>query len=226
MKTNIFCTLLFFGLLFTTACVSKDEEPQPSDPDTGVNFSNLQEGQKSRYVRYTSKCDSLGQLFEYTRDTLILELIQRNDSLFFVESVTPRSPLFLDGSFVNPVEYPVTGFADRINIPQRFASALFFFYENDDLFLKPQHDTDLIQSDCRLLQDSEPFIGNDIGYLDRFEVGSIKITDKTAVSCEPLTEVDAYLIYDENKLLLSHVVVLEGFLGWEEERVFGWELLQ
>ncbi len=225
MKTNILFSFLLLSLFLITAC-NKDEDPQPSTPDNTINFSDLREGQSTTYIRYTTKCDSLDQLFEYSGDTLILEVIKRNDSLFFVESVTPESPLYLSGAFVNPVEYPVFAYSDRINIPNRFASALFFFYENDDLFVNPQHDVNLIQSDCRLLQDNEPFIGNDIGYVDHFEVGDVKIEEKTAVSCEPLNDLDAYLIYDEKELIVSHVILFEGLIGPTTERVSGWKVLK
>lgn len=223
MKTNIL--FLILSLVFILSCSSKDEDPILPEPENQVNFSDLREGQETTYIRYTTKCDSLETLFEYTGDTLNLEVIKRNDSLFFREMVTQSSPLYTSGAFVEPVEYPVTAFEDRINIPIRFASALFFFYENDDIYLKPQHDVDLVQEDCRLMQDSAPFIGNDIGALEVFEIGDIKVNNKTSISCEPLSDLDAYLIYDQNELIVSHVIILEGLLGWTEERVMGWKAL-
>ena len=223
MRTNI---LLLIGILaFTFSCSTKKEDPFLPEPDNLVNFSDLREGQQTTYIRYTTKCDSLEDLFQYTGDTLILEVVSRNDSLFFKETVTVYSPLYLNGQFTEPVEYPVTLLEDKIYIPERFSSALFFFYENDYIYLKPQHDVDLVQEGCRLMQEGQPFIGNDIGALTSFEIGNIKVNDKTSISCEPLEDLDAYLIYDNEHLEVSHVIILEGFLGSVEERVLGWKML-
>jgi len=220
--------LLLIGLaLFVFSCSPKEEDPfLPPNTDNRVDFSNLQEGQLSSFIRYTTKCDDLNDSFEYTQDTLLLEVIKQNGNLFFKEMVTLNSPLYTSGAFVNPVTYPVTASEDNIYIPERSASSLFFFYENDYIYLNPKHDMDLIQEGCRLLQDGQPFIGNDIGAVASFEVGNIKISDKTSISCEPLEDLDAYLIYDNKHLQVSHVIIQEGLIGWSEETVYGWKALE
>lgn len=223
MKTY---TLAILGLLFfIVACNPKDEPPFLPPNDTSVNFSNLQKGQSTSFIRYTTKCDDFNNAFAYTQDTLTLEVIEQNDVLFFQEMVSLNSPLYTSGAFTTPVTYPVTASEDHIYIPERSSSSLFFFYENDYIYLNPKHDVDLVQTACRLLQDGQPFIGNDIGAVATFEVGNIKINDKTSISCEPLEDLDAYLIYDNKHLHISHVIIQEGLIGAVEETVYGWKAL-
>jgi hypothetical protein len=224
MKTK---TLLFFSLLTVLfSCTSKEEDPIIQVPNNRVNLSALREGQQTTYVRYYTKCDSLEEVFKYTGDTLIVEVISLNDQFYFTEMVTPSSALYLDGSFIEPVEYPVTLLENKLYIPERVNSALLFFYGSDYIYLNPQHDVNLVQEGCRLLQGGQPFIGNDIGSVYSFELMDIKIDNLTSVSCVPMFDVDAYLMYDHNELHLSHVINTSSFLGWSEDQIYGWKMLK
>jgi len=80
--------LLAFVSLAAIACSKEDDEdllPQ----DTGVRLSALREGQQSMYLRYKTNCAFVNDSFQFTADTLMLEVIRENDQLFFKESLTP-----------------------------------------------------------------------------------------------------------------------------------------
>ena len=119
------------------------------------------------------------------------------------------------------VRYPVYEDAgQKIRIPERFNSALFFFYGNDTVTLAPQDRVNLVQNDCRLMLGNNNFIGNEFGLVNDFQVGNINIQDKTAVSCIPVIfDLDAYLMYDQNQLYLSQSVDFDGVTN-------GWVLLE
>jgi len=221
MKTNIIFALLSLCILLSS-CKKDDDNINPINQDP-VILSSLEAGQTSHYVRYHMQCgDAPG--FEWTLDTLVLEVIKNDvDEYFLQESLTPHSPMFLNGGFQEPVRYQVRPINDGLLIPQRESSALFFFYANDTLRLAPVHDVTLTQDACKLQQDSQPFIGNDIGFIPNLEYGSIRIEDQTVVSCEPFFNLDAYLVYADNQLNMSHVVTLEGgVIEPGEEEVYGW----
>lgn len=61
----------------------------------------------------------------------------------------------------------------------------------------------------------------------RLEVGLIGLYNKAVVSCRPISEGDGYLIYDKNRLYLSHTIITlidaDGSI-WSM-RMDGWELL-
>ena len=76
-----------------------------------------------------------------------------------------------------------------------------------------------------MYQDGDPFIGNDIGYISSFEVGDIRLDDKAGVSCVPMVDIDAYLIYDRDYLYLSHTIIFSEFFGDITETIDGWKMI-
>lgn len=225
MKTRFF--LLICVVILLAAC-DKDPivDPEPV-PENAIDLSDLKAGQKSYFIKYTSTCDSLEEKFQYTRDTLVVEVVDQNGELFLKESYTENSPIYLDTLIPNdPVFYPVRGIENNVLIPERAYSSLFYFYGNDTIRLNRQHDVNLIQQGCKLMINSNPFIGDEIGEVQDFRFGSIEVENKTAVSCVPLVDVDAYLIYNDEQLFLSHTVTIIEFNGFIQEFIAGWELLE
>jgi len=105
---------------------------------------------------------------------------------------------------------------DYLLLPDRFNSNFFWFYGNDTLHLQPAQTVGLVQNECGLVLEDEPFIGNDIGTLSSFKVDEVELKNKIAVSCVPgFFEVDAYLIYHDKSLQASHVIQSgEIVRGW------------
>lgn len=213
--------LLFAGLCFYfTNCEKEPTTTTPPPDNQSVDLSNLKAGQKSIYERYTTVCDALGTEFKRTGDILHLEVLAEEGQLYFKESLTPESPLVIDGTITEPYTHKVNSEEEYILIPERAGSLLFYFYANDTIGLNPNHDVTLKQEDCRLVLGEEPFIGNDIGWLEQFEVGDVEQKNKTVISCEPFEDLDAYLFYDSKELFVSHVVTF----GWAGNSVNGWVL--
>jgi len=85
------------------SCTKKDDpiidpifdEPNPI-PENAINLSDLKAGQQSFFVKYISTCDSLEEKFEYTRDTLIVEVVEQGGMLLLKEHYTKHSPMYLD----------------------------------------------------------------------------------------------------------------------------------
>ena len=91
MKKSIIYILLFA----LGACRSNSiEVPQIK----AVDLSDLKVGQRSTYMRYSSNCEDT-EVFEFTGDTLILEVDKNDDGYMFREYLTASSPLFIDGQF-------------------------------------------------------------------------------------------------------------------------------
>lgn len=218
---------LFFSLMLLTLSCSKEDPINTKPIDTTVvNFSNLQVGQKSFYQFYTTKCDSLEQEFSYSGDTLVIEVIEREANLAIREYFTENSPRYINGINTEAVEYIVKPSKDDLILPQRENSNLFFFYGNDTLRLRPDQLVNLEQNDCKLHLSDNPFTGNDVGTVESFTIGDITQRNKIAASCVPFFDLDAYLIYDENQLSMSHVIYEEYF--WDElisTRIEGWVLI-
>ncbi len=223
MKTNLF---ILFTLLLIISCSKKeDDNPRPLN-ENPVILSSLEAGQRSYFRRYHLECDATPG-FEWTSDTLVLEVITKENKLYLQESLTPSSPMFLDGAFQEPVQYKILPISDAVLLPERANSALFFFYANDTLHLNPITDVTLNQEACKLNLDSSPFIGNDIGFIADLSFGDIKLQNQTVVSCEPFFNLDAYLVYDGEELMMSHVVTLASDIGgYQSEEVYGWCLIQ
>ena len=222
--------------ILTVAC-NKEEDPinnppidYPLDPpisETLLNLSDLKVGQQSMFVKYISSCDSLEEKFEYTGDTLIVEVVEEGGALFLKEYYTKNSPMYIDTFISNdPILYPVEGIEDNVLITERAYSSLFYFYGNDTIRLNRQYDVDLVQQGCKLMIESSPFIGDEIGVVNDFQFGDIEVNNKTVVSCVPMIDIDAYLIYNDEQLFLSHTVTIVEFMGFIEEFIAGWELIE
>ena len=229
MKTRYFLWICILTIL--VACNKEDDSIVPiiddPAPENALNLSNLKAGQQSLFVKYKSTCDSLEEKFEYTRDTLIVEVVEQNGKLFLKEYLTENSPMYLDTFSSNdPVFYSVRGIENNVLIPERTYSSLFFFYGNDTIRLNRQHDVSLVQEGCKLMIDSSPFIGDEIGLVQDFHFGNIEVKNKTVVSCVPMVDIDAYLIYNNEQLFLSHTVTIVEFMGFIQEYIAGWELLE
>ena len=195
------------------ACEQAKELPAPETD--WVDFANPQLGQSTYYVRYTTDCNSLDRAFQYTRDTLILSVVEVGATITLEERFTPGSPFYRDG-FVDPLRYEISSMGDYALLTDRWNSALFFFYGNDTLRLNSPHTAVLEQDVCRLKIEEENFIGNEVGRLANFKIGPLRQKDKTAVSCVPIIlNLDAYLIYDQKHLYMSHTIVEDGTVsGW------------
>jgi hypothetical protein len=93
-------------------------------------------------------------------------------------------------------------------IPERQQSYLFFFFGNDTIHLTKPHDLNLQQGSCFVeYMDGAPFIGEEIGLLPNFTLGTVQFSNNRAISCvPPILNLDAYLIYDSKQLYVSHTI--------------------
>lgn len=197
----LFCS---FSLLFV-AC-NEDESSVESIINGSINLSDLKAGQSSQFISYNSQCDYLSDSFSLTGDTLIVEVIEEYNVLKFKESFTEYSPTYLSG-MTEPVIHSVLAYENFVLIPERFNSNLFFFYGNDTIHIKNFTPKEMVQNSCKIDYDGSTFIGDEIGKVDKFTVGDFEHQEKTVVSCLPMWfDFDAYLIYDEEQLLMSHTI--------------------
>ncbi len=204
MKSAI--PFLFIGLLITS-CSEDDDSTKPSNPDTpaaAVDLAELEHGQKSSFIKYKSTC-GLADSFEFTGDTLIVEVKEDNGALMFHESYTDGSSNL---SGMEPTTHQVVQKDGYILIPERFNSQLFFFYGNDTIFTHSPHDVELSQGLCFVQHENgEPFIGEEIGRITSFNIGEVSVGENKIVSCvPPILDLNAYLIYNENRLVVSHTI--------------------
>ncbi|MCA6077977.1 hypothetical protein [Fulvivirga sedimenti] len=205
--------LMFILLAGLSSCSEDDYEPIVI---TAINTSlkNPVDGQRSYYVRYTGSCNFPASAI-YTGDTLILSVKEIDEELYFSESFTPGSPLFKQNA--SPVTYRIEKKEDYLLLPDRFSSALFYFYGNDTLFTNVADRAPLYQSGCKLRIDDSIFTGNEIGMVPSFRFGKVRFDNLTAVSCIPLfLELDAYLFYN-TYLHASHSIS-------SNDQVSGWVL--
>lgn len=207
----------FIILLSLTLVIWACEDTLPDTPTNlnAISFSSPEEGQTAYFQRYTSTCDNLNLDFELTGDTLQVELIRDNADYYLKESFTTGSPLYQQGN-TTPVSHKIVFRDDYVLIPERNSSTLFFFYGNDTIHIKPAQREPMTQSACRIDFQGQPFIGNEIGNISNFQIGPFSENNKTVVSCVPtFISLDAYLIYDENQLLMSHTIASDGIVsGW------------
>ncbi len=204
MKSAI--PFLVIGLLFAS-CSDDDDNSQPSSPDKpapAIDLADLQPGQKSMYLKYESIC-GLEDSFVFTRDTLVVEVKEDDGSLIFHESYTDGSPNVIG---MEPTSHQVIQKDGYILIPERFSSTLFFFYGNDTVFTHSPHDVELSQGLCFVEHENgDPFIGEEIGRITDFNVGDVTVGENKIVSCvPPILNLNAYLIYNENQLVVSHTI--------------------
>jgi len=208
-------------ILFLVSCTPDDdhEAPKPIDVLVDVNMSDLSSGQHSYYLGYTGSCFTPSQT-ELTGDTLILSVSQENGSLQINERLTQGSPNYDTFSFTS---YPVEKRFGYVLLPERSTSSLFYFYANDTIWTSKSSEYDVTQSNC-FLEDSsgQLFEGNAITHVDAFDFGPGRVEDKLAISCEPFFELDAYLLYDQENIHLSHVIDYNSFDG---PLIQGWSLL-
>jgi len=211
--------IYLIAVLFIIAC-SKEEPTLPGPQiKEGVCLSELKVGQQSVFQQYTTHCDDLEGNFEYTGSTLTLTIIEKDAKLFAKEDF--YYPV-TDTTFT--VEYEVYNEGKFIVIPDRLSSWLFNFYDNDRIDLEPESTIDLDQNACQIFHSNGVFEGNDIGVLDKFELGDMAEKDLTLVSCEPIFEVEAYLMYNKNELVASHLINLEGWDDPVPSFIQGWIL--
>jgi hypothetical protein len=213
IKSLQIVSALVAGTIFFS-CSKEEPFIEPIIEEGNLNFGELAVGQRSLYLRYSSSCGSGG--FEFTGDTLIVETVSLSNKIFFKESLTFGSPMNVGGYKL----FEVKKEEDEILIPERDGSYLFFFYDNDTIHLRPAARVDLFQQDCRMILGNENFSGNEIGLINDFRIGPIRQVDKTVVTCvPPMLNLDAYLIYDENYLFMSHTVssgnVQSNAVGWK-----------
>jgi len=200
------------------------EDPKVEDTiiDGYLNISNLKDGQKSTYREYNSNCENMESKFHYTGNKLVIEIVESDFALVAHETVTNEQ-----GIVINEAIYPISNDANgNIIIPERVSSELFFFYDNDKITTDPSSMIALEQIDCAINFDNIIFDGDDIGLLDNFAIGDINKQDLTVVSCVPIFEIDAYLMYDKHNLYTSHVVNTSEFLGEVEGFISGWQLVE
>jgi len=185
-----------------------------------IDLRDLKIGQYSYFVRYESNCDNLSGDFQFTNDTLLVEVIEENGEMKFRERFTENSPMYQNGQ-TDPIIHKVEHYDDFMLITERFNSPLFFFYGNDTIHLRNLEREDMVQNNCRIDFNGSTFVGNEIGFIDKFEIGDFEFKNKTVVSCVPmLIDLDAYLIYDNRELVMSHTV--DKF----SNQIWGWRLIE
>lgn len=218
MKYSLHLILLITMTIFI-AC-SDDDSFAPEEPKTeNLNLKSLAEGQLAKYVRLDGIC-GFDEHYNYSGDTILLDVVDIQGQLHFRESFTEGSPLY--ASNPSPVFYRVETYEDFILIPHRDQSTLFFFYGNDTIRTSPQHAFELEQAGCQNLHDGTPFQGDAIAKLPSWELHDINLNDQTVVSCVPVIfELEAYLMYNEGQLNLSYTLS-SGFPGITFQ---GWKLL-
>lgn len=204
---------LFAAAVLFAACNSDDNDGPAPAPNTNekneLRLNDLRIGQSDRYALFTSLCGEANS-FEYTGDTLFVEVIALNDGLGIREGFTEGSVSF---SAAEPVSYPVIPKDNYLLLPERDASRLFFFFGNDTLPVGKPHDIALQQGECFIeYQSGDPFIGEEVGIVNPFEIGDLQYFDKKVVSCvPPFMDLDAYLVYDNRQLHMS--MTLAAMIG-------------
>ncbi len=215
-------SILIASLFLFTACKTDDdlEQPATGETDNYINLKSPKVNQQNTYLRYTINC-GITSTFSYSGDTLLLTVLETDSGFVLRENFTEGSSTL---SEMDPASYPIKSTDDYILLPERGASWLFYFYGNDTIHLEPSNTIALQQQDCYLMyQNGDIFIGDEKGYVTNYSLGEISLTEKTAVSCVPIImDLDAYLVYDETGIALSHSVSSslmapsEGFVWLKE----------
>lgn len=211
-------TYIFILALVAIWSCEESDLPAPDQMPNTLNFNNPAVGQKAYYQRYQTSCSNLSLGFQFTTDTLVVELKQDELGFYLEERFTEHSPLYVEES--DPYQLRITFENDYALIPNRWGSALFYFYGNDTLRLQPDERETLVQNGCRIDLGNETFIGNEIGQISRFQIGPLVEENQTVVSCVPIIlSLDGYLIYNENELRMSHGALQDGSVN-------GWRLIE
>ena len=198
---------ILVSLFVAATLVSCDKDPVT--PGTqAVNFQSPVIGQENHYLSYSGVC---GELVP-TGDTLILRIKDFNGTDLQIEELyTEGSPSHSTESYVYPAKWS-TSFLD-IKPEYRVLSKLFFFYGSDTLRLQQEPNITLQQNNCVLWDGQTDFVGDNIGSVNSFKVGSQEYQNKKIVSCVPtILDLDAYLVYDRNNLYASFT---SSTGGWE-----------
>ena len=217
--------LPIFIIAFLVACQKEEDLLFPSHQ---IDLSNLQVGQTNKYVNYRTFCGTMEENFEFLGDTLLLEVIEEAGKLYFSETLSSFSKSVIDGRGWAPVKYPVEKHSHKLKMVDRTNSKLFYFYGNDYLTTRPPLKAKYVQQNgCKIDLNEQPFIGNEITKLQSFKLGPMVFNNKTVVSCIPVVlELEAYLIYDNHELSLSHSVRSSSFNGHASDFVNGWCLVK
>lgn len=196
------------AILMIISCDEQDSTPRYLiNQSSGIDLRNIEVGDQAKYVLYQSDCDAN---FQFTGDTLEVEVIERNDSLFFKESYSEGSSIEIEAEHLI---IPKDGY---VLVPQRWNSQLLFFYGNDTIFLDRPTNVQLVQNGCRLFLGENAFIGEEIGSVERFSFGDFSISDRRGISCVPgFMAMEAYIFY-EDYLNLVHTI-----RSGEQETIFG-----
>lgn len=202
-----YISLLICSLIFLIACSDDNTSSFITvNSSAGINLQNLESGSKSKYVLYQSNCS---EGFEFTGDTLVVEITSKNDSLFLNESYTEGSSR---NRSVQHAVFPKDGY---VLIPQRFSSEFLFFYGNDTIFLDKPATVQLVQNGCQLMENTSPFIGNSIGLVHEFQFGSMRVSDAKSISCVPGSfDLEAYIFYTDHLNAVHIVRATESVFGF------------
>ena len=203
-KTKILT--LVFSIILLSCSEDKISSNFIVDSNHGLDLKNIEVGNKSTYVMYSSEC---GSNFQFTGDTLLVEITENIEGIFMTETFTDGS--ILEGSRSHKIE----PHNDYLLVPNRGNSNLLFFYGNDTIFLEREPSVALHQEDCQLFTSSSQFVGDEIGQVERFTVGPIIIEDRKSISCVPMVfDLDAYIFYDD-RLSAIHTIqrIDSSFVG-------------
>ena len=209
MKNTSYYTLLLFLLFCINSCVSYEVDFQLSPEWYQIDFQNPIPGQTSYYEKFEGCISG----FELTGDTLKLQLVEKEGVLFLQESYTKMSPIREHSWGRKIITYPFYSVENVLHIPEREESQLFWFYENDFIYLDPDSTAHMLQEACVLTLDGEFFNGNEIGWVDNFELGPYHVENKYVVSCVPDLSF-SYLLYDQHELSMSHTMSTNGRWGF------------
>lgn len=214
-------------LVILSSCQPAQDLPGPVDQvySDWVNFSDPVDGQKTMYLNYTSTCEKLDKDFEFTGDTLIVEVNKTERATVLMEYYTPGSPSF---EFQEDTVYQqIFSHGSFVLLPERDKSSIFWFYGNDTLRLNPDRHEKIKQARCHLEVDGRNFFETEIGHLKTFDMGPVHMEDKSVVSCIPMIIAsNAYLFHDANHLYMSHTSNESEFMGEISSSVFGWVAME
>ncbi len=205
-------------IIFVSIAFIRCDDDLPSsfiqvNSNSGINLRNPQPGDQSKYLMYESSCS---ENFQFTGDTLLVEVVSKDDTLYLKESYTSGS------SRERTTEHAIFPENGYVLVPQRFNSEFLFFYGNDTIFLDRPADVQLIQSGCQLLENSDPFIGESIGSIDEFQFGLYRVNDKKSISCVPgFFDIDAYIFYADHMNAI-HIIRT----GLEENNIVGFVAIE
>jgi len=224
-KSYLFISL---SLLLLFACSKEEEGPQKEFGTGKVNFSDLKIGQQSTYVHYAGICiddPPIPGIDIPLGDTLILEVVDMNDRVITLSERMSEGSTLYQAGLTRTVEYNMVEHEDFLLIPIRDSSALFYFYANDTIHLRPRTTINLEGATCFLSNADTIFTGDDIGIINDFRVFDKVLEEQIAVSCLPpfiFTFESAYLLYTTGGLTCSYTVLSSSNPSSPAPRREGW----